>query len=347
MPDARRPPGDKIEIEAKVAFLRRPDAYPEPTRSVEVLETHMSWVFLTDAHAYKLKKPVRYGLLDYTTVAARQWNCEQEVALNRLLAPDVYLGTVPLTTDAQGALRIGGKGPVVDWLVKMRRLRVEDTLQYAIEAAAIRKEDVVRVARRLCAFYRDRPKEKVSPEAYCATIRAQIAEDRDTLLLPKYGLEQAPIEDIAAAQGRFLDREGDLLAGRARSERVVEGHGDLRPEHIYLGDPPLIVDCLEFHRALRIVDPASELAFLAMECDRLGAPAIDAWLFEVYRAEMRDDPPRRLVDFYKGRHALTRAVIAIRHLDDGPALDPRKWRERTARYLGLAAVYANHFETPA
>lgn len=341
MNETRQQPGP--EIEDKVAFLRRPDAYPERTRAVDVQETHMSWVFLTDAHAYKLKKPVRYGFLDYTSVAARRLNCEREVTLNRPLAPGVYLETVALTVDADGRLRIGGAGTVVDWLVKMRRLPADGTLEHAIAAGAVQQEDIVRVARRMSAFYRERAPEPVDPETYCVSFRAQIAEDCAALLSPDYGLDRDRIEAIADGQDGFLDRRGDLLVERARAKRIVECHGDLRPEHIYLGDPPLIVDCLEFYRGLRIADPAGELAFLAMECDRLGAPAVDGWLFAVYRAETGDDPPRRLIDFYKGRHACTRAVIAIRHLDDGPVADPRKWRDRTARYLALAETYAKRF----
>lgn len=344
MQESRQQPGTEIEIGEKVAFLRRPAAYPEPTEAVEVLETHMSWVFLTDVHAYKLKKPVQYGYLDYTSIEARRLNCEREVELNRPLAPGVYLGTVPLATDKQGRLCIGGNGPAVDWLVKMRRLRAEDTLQHAIETQAVRKEHIVRVARRMSAFYRARTPEPVGPEEYCASVRAQIVEDSGALLRPDYGLDRTRIERVAAAYLGFLDRGGEVLAGRARSNRIIEGHGDLRPEHVYLGDPPLIVDCLEFHRGFRIVDPASELAFLAMECDRLGAPAVDSWLFEVYRTETQDDPPRRLIDFYKGRHACTRAAIAIRHLDDGAVPDERKWRDRTDRYLDLAEEYAKRIE---
>jgi aminoglycoside phosphotransferase family enzyme len=343
MPKTGRQSGRTVEIDAKVAFLSAPAAYPERTRRVDVLETHMSWVFLTDAHAYKLKKPVRYGFLDYTTVKARKLNCDRELELNRRLAPDVYRAVVPLLCDDEGRLYLGRggsrAGTVVDWLVKMRRLRAEDTLEHAILAHAVRRQDIERVVRQLGAFYRACAPEALLPEDYCASFRAQVAADRDALLQPAYRLDRAAVEAIAAAQLAFLDRHGGMLAERARSRRIVEGHGDLRPEHVYLGDSPVIVDCLEFHRAFRVVDPASELAYLAMECDRLGAPEIDGWLFAAYRAETADDPPRCLIEFYKGRHAGLRAKIAIQHLDDGAVREPEKWRARTGRYLDLAADY--------
>ncbi len=107
---------------AKVAFLSRPGSYPEPTARVDTIETHMSWVFLTDRQAWKLKKPVRTTWLDFTTAAARRRNCEAELRLNRRLATDVYLEIVPLALDDGGRLRLGDGGGVIDWLVRMRRL---------------------------------------------------------------------------------------------------------------------------------------------------------------------------------------------------------------------------------
>ena len=103
-----------IAIEAKVSLLRRPATYPDAPGRVDVVETHMSWVFLTDRYAYKMKKPVRYDFLDFSTLALRQRDCEEEVRLNRRFAPDVYLGTVPLSVDAHGNLHLGGEGEVVD-----------------------------------------------------------------------------------------------------------------------------------------------------------------------------------------------------------------------------------------
>src|SRR3989338_3277770 len=111
-----------LDQEAKVAFLRQPQAYPEKPARIETIETHMSWVFLTPQHAYKLKKPVRYDYLDFSTVAARKKNCEEERRLNQRLAPGVYLNVIPLTLDSDGAMRLGEPGEILDWLVMMRRL---------------------------------------------------------------------------------------------------------------------------------------------------------------------------------------------------------------------------------
>lgn len=117
-----------MTIEAKVEFLKRPDIYPDKPRQVEAVETYMSWVFLTDNYACKLKKPVRYEFLDFSTVDARHQDCDEEIRLNRRLARNVYIGAVPLTADAAGNMRLGEDRTAIDWLVKMRRLPVEKML---------------------------------------------------------------------------------------------------------------------------------------------------------------------------------------------------------------------------
>ena len=124
-------------IAEKVAFLCRPEAYASRPTRVELKETHMSCLFLTDRHVWKLKKPARYDYLDFSTVEARKADCELEVELNRRLAPDVYLGVVPLVSDPHGRMHIGGEGRIIDWLVVMRRLPEDRMLDAAIHAHTV------------------------------------------------------------------------------------------------------------------------------------------------------------------------------------------------------------------
>ena len=333
-------PQKAVTTDDKVAFLASTAAYPAEPAEVEVVETHLSWVFLTERYAYKLKKPIRVRNIDYRTIESRHRNCNREVRLNQRLAPAVYLGTVGLTVDQDGVFHLGGSGRIVDWLVKMRRLPADRTLEHAIVAGRLRHEDIDAIAHRLSRFYRDAQQVPVEPEDYWDSLRTEAEETRQQLLQPVYDLDQEIIEDIAATLLAFLDRSPDLFIKRAQSDHIIEGHGDLRPEHIYLCDEMIIVDCLEFDRQLRILDPASELAFLAMECERLGAPDAGERLFYVYCNETGDDPPHSLVVFHKGMHAYIRARIAISHFDDRDVRQPEKWRNRTERYLGLARKYA-------
>lgn len=332
-------------LEAKVAFLRRGDAYPGRPARVEAIETHFSWVFLTARHAYKLKKPVRFAALDYRSLRMRRLNCMREVRLNRRLAPGVYLGVVALTRDARGTLRLGGRGRRVDWLVKMRRLPASHTLEHAIAAGRVRDADLRRIAAHLGDFFRAAPAVAVAAGTYRRRFAHGVRAHRRYLLRPAFRLPRATVEAPAAALLDFLARHGDLLEARARARRIVEGHGDLRPEHIYFGTPPVIVDCLEFERALRTLDPIEELAFLAMECERLGAPAVGARLLAAWRDAAAERVPQALFEFHMAWRAYRRAVAAASHLDAPAPADPAKWRRRTRQYLRLARDHARRLES--
>jgi len=336
-PSAREP-----DLRTKVDFLLRPSTYPERTRYVEARETHMSWIFLTDRHAYKLKKPVRYPFLDFSTIERRRRNCEEEVRLNRRLAPDVYLKVVALALDSDGRLCLG-TGQPVDWLVKMRRLPADRTLDHLIKTNAVSEEDIRALARRLTAFYRDAAKAEISTAEYRDRFQADIAANEAALLRPNYLLEASLIAAVAAAQRRYLVVQGHRLDRRVSEGLIVEGHGDLRPEHIYLGADPVITDCLEFNPQLRVIDPADELAYLAMECEREGAAQIGAIVIAAYGEASGDVPPPDLVAFYKGYRALLRAKIAISHLDELEPRDSEKWRMRTRSYLDLARAHIQLF----
>ncbi|HYP37060.1 MAG TPA: hypothetical protein VEQ62_12050, partial [Stellaceae bacterium] len=135
-----------------------------------------------------------------------------------------------------------------------------------------------------------------------------------------------------------------VLLQRLEARRVVEGHGDLRPEHICLGSTPRIIDCLEFRPDLRCLDPVDELAFLAMECERLGARSIGRVLFHHYCRRTGDCPPPVLIAFYKAIGALIRARIAILHLQEMPVRDPAKWPKRAAEYLKIARRECRHLD---
>ena len=329
-----------VTLAGKVAFLRRPDSYPERPQAVEAVETHMSWVFLTDDHAYKLKKPVRYDFLDFSSVEARRHDCQEEVRLNRRLAPDVYLGTLPIRAHPEGKLSLEGTGAIVDWLVKMRRLPRELMLDQAIREGRVRDDDIERVAGVLSAFYQASARLGFTPQAYRDRFLRDIRANLDALLQPGFGLCAATIDRVGKAQLSLVEQRPELLDERVRQGRIVEAHGDLRPEHICLGPRPVIIDCLEFNRDFRILDPVDELCFLAMECEFLGAAFVGQRTFETYRRLTGDDPKKTLVAFYKCYRACLRAKLAAWHLADPETCDPEKWTVLAHDYLAIADGYA-------
>jgi len=332
-----------VDLDAKVAFLRRPDSYPEATQSVESIETHMSWVFLTDAHAYKLKKPVAYDYLDFRTLPARKRSCEAEVRLNRRLTHGVYLGTAALTLATDGRLGLGGPGEPIDWLVKMRRLPADRMLDRLIEQGDLTAEQLRPAILKLSSFYAEAPTLAVDPTAYRRQFETDIRKNRSEMSDPTYDLDRGLIDRVCDRQQEFLTTQGEMLARRAAEHRILEGHGDLRPEHICLESEPQIIDCLEFHRPFRLLDPADELSFLALECERLGAAFALPVIFEVYRAITGDMPSEPLLCFYRSFRAALRAKIAIWHLRDETVRDPEKWPSLATAYLDAAQRYAGGF----
>jgi aminoglycoside phosphotransferase family enzyme len=333
-------PGVGVSTEAKAAFLRRPKSYPKGARRVDVIETHMSWVFLTATHAYKLKKPVAYDDLDFRTLAARKHFCEEEVRLNRRLARETYLGTVPLTATPDGQLALGGFGEPVDWLVKMRRQPAARMLDRLIERGELRSPELRGVILKLAEFYRAAPPIEVDPRDHREQFECAIQASQDELTDPVYALPAGQIRAICAAQRNFLSARPEFLEARVAGHRIIEAHGDLRPEHICVDPEPQIIDCLEFHRPFRLLDPADELSFLALECERLGADSADSVIFDVYRQVTDDAPPDVLLRFYKSFRACSRAKVAIWHLRDDVVREPEKWPRLARIYLDLATRYA-------
>jgi aminoglycoside phosphotransferase family enzyme len=332
-------------LEDKVAFLSRPGAFPGEG-AAETLQTHMSWVFLTGERVYKLKKPVRLPYLDFSTLERRAQACREELRLNRRLAPDVYLGMAPLVLKPDG-LRIGDLAPdgaaadvmdhagVVDWLVVMRRLdrgrMLEDLLHDGVSDGALS-----RLSQRLASFYRHVPRARMTPDAWSARRRAELKEARAILLDRRLDMPRGLVRRVLALSARIGARCEPLVARRIRRGRLVDGHGDLRPEHIWLGDGVVVIDALEFNAALRAVDPLEEIAFLELECARLNAPRIGARIERKILWRLCETRPGPLYAFYRSRRALQRARLAAAHLLEPFPRTPEVWPARTRAYLRFA-----------
>lgn len=328
-----------MNIEDKVSFLRQATHYPDQPENIEVVETHMSLVFLTDQWVYKLKKPVCFDFIDFSTLEARHHNCENEVRLNRRLAGNVYQGVVPLNLKADGQLELGGKGNPVEWLVKMIRLPRERMLDQMIEKNMVQESDVQRFSSILANFYSQATPVPMSSKAYRQRFENAIHANHTQLSKTNYGLEFKQVEAVSQRLQNFLIRKPGLFDTRVKYHRIIEAHGDLRPEHICLIDPPVFIDCLEFNRSFRLLDPADELAFLAMACERAGAAFIGEIAFETYRTISNDQPEQLLVCFYKVFRAQLRATLSIVHLDDHPRDSHSKWIKQSNSYLDLATDY--------
>lgn len=340
----------ELPWEAKLRFLGSAAAYPGLGHAPERIETHMSWVFLAGAQVLKLKKPVRFPFLDFSTLEAREFYCREELRLNSRLAPGVYLGLLALQVGADGPMlvpaeRVPDAGQTVDWLVLMRRLPRERMLDRLITEASALPRDIDALVAVLAAFYQRVPRVDVSGQEYVERLRRELASDREVLLRPQFALHGA-----APALDRFdaaLRRRADLLRDRCARGCIVDGHGDLRPEHVCLIEPPVVIDCLEFNAQLRQVDAFDEIAFLALECEMAGAAWIGPQLVRGCAAALGQTPAPALMALYTAHRALLRARLALAHLLDPQPRTPQKWPPLAQRYVERALAALDALDAPA
>jgi aminoglycoside phosphotransferase family enzyme/predicted kinase len=313
---------------------------------VEHVETHISHVFLAGSYAYKLKKPVKFDFLDFSTVQAREHACREEVRLNRRLAPETYLNVVPVIHSPSGAYQLEGAGQVIDWVVEMRRLPTELTLDSLHRRGKLLPEHVDRLAETLVRFYLSLTPLCVMPQYYCDRCLSHMRGNLEELLAVKHHLPRGMVERIHGFQLQLLRLRPMIFDERVKSGRIVDGHGDLRPEHICFSDPIAIFDCIEFNPDFRCIDVADELAFLAAECDFLGAEWVGPQLFHAYQERSGDHPPAVLVDFYKSYRACVRAKVGALRADqlEGQAQEAAK--EEAQKHLSLADRYIAPWSRP-
>lgn len=298
----------------------------------EAIETHFAWVFLAGDRAWKLRKPVHRDSMDYSTLEARRRDSEAEVRLNRRLAPHVYLGIRPLTRTADGRFAIDGEGSVVDWLVEMRRLDRHRMLDEMLASGRATPADLDRVGELLAGFYARETPAVTDGATLAGRLRAQVVANHRVVAT----LDATGAAVLRDAQLAFVDARAHWLETRAAAGCVVEAHGDLRPEHIVLGEPAAVIDCLEFDRNLRILDRAEELEFLAMECARIGHAAAGMDIARACLARLADVVPPRLRHFYRSHRAVTRAKLYVWRAGEPDGDDPGRWFATARDYLRIA-----------
>ena len=303
-------------------------------RPVEICETHISYVFLTERRAYKLKKAVVLPFLDYGTRERRRHLCEEEVRLNRRLAPGIYHGVVGVVRDGD-SFRLGDADDpsAVEHLVEMTRFSEDSTLAARIGRGDVGSADSEAVARRLADFHASLPP-AVGGDHPLTALRSTASETFCSL----HELVAPAQEPLVMAGERFtaafLAGRGGPIERRARGGLVREGHGDLRAEHVLLGEDVQVVDCLEFDPALRTIDVGDDLAFLTMDLERLGRPDLALALLRSYAAHGGDPGPADLVAFHSAQRAWVRAKVALlqdRHDDADDLLRLARrlaWRAR-------------------
>ncbi|MEQ8211533.1 MAG: AAA family ATPase [Lacipirellulaceae bacterium] len=329
-----------------VQLLCDPNTYSDGTQRVDLLETHISWLFLTERYVYKLKKPVKYDFLDFSTPQARRQACDEEVRINKRLAYQVYFGVLPITSDETGQLTLNGEGRPIDCVVKMRRLPSDLALDTTIKRDRLDERKTKELANSLASFYCQLPPLILRPEEYYQrTLHHCQSNFRDLTSLAE-PLHRPCIAKIHNAQLLFAWLQRDVLFDRTRDGRIVDGHGDLRAEHIFLETPPVVIDGIEFSEELRQIDVLDELSFLAMDCTRLGSSDIGEKLLDTYTKLSGDRPPLRLRDFYKSYRATVRAKVALLRVSQSTGKARKRCLREFHQYLKWADHYASRIGGP-
>ena len=328
---------------ALVEAMRNSAFYPHPVGEVRLIQTHVSAVFLTGEFAYKLKKPVDFGFLDFSTEELRRLNCEKELSLNRRLAPQVYLRVAPISLE-DGRPTLDGPGDPIDWVVVMRQLDQELLGPRVLESGGLTGAKIDALVDILVPFYqRARTGPEVDrwarPEVFKFTTDENFEQTAgnvgEAISRPAYDL----IRDFT---NTFFEERRDLFERRIGEGRIRECHGDLHLGNIFFEEKPVIFDCIEFNERLSCTDVAADLGFLAMDLDFRGEPDLAERVIHRYVEISGDAEFPEIVGFYSCYRAYVRGKIACFTAAD-PALDESGRKEQiqlASRYFDLAYRYA-------
>lgn len=326
-------------------FLRsliKPAAYPEPTSEVRLIQTHISFLFITDSYVYKVKKPVDFGFLNFSTIDRRRFYCEEEVRLNRRLCPDVYLGVVEVRESPNGA-SFNGQGRTIDYAVKMKRLPEERMLDRLVERDAVNEEQMREIARVVGRFHLEaETSAEIARYGGLDVIRGNWDENfRQTAEFVHVTLAPRDLHIIRTWVDSFMKEHEALFRERVSSGFIRDCDGDLHLENICLADKICIFDCIEFSNRFRYSDTAADIAFFLMDLDFHGRRDLAQSFLKEYVAFTGDGGMEEILDFYKTYRAVVRGKVESFRLNDLdiPEQEKREAMKRAKRHFRLARGY--------
>lgn len=323
-----------------VESLLKPEAYPHNPQGIELVQTQMSFVFLTGDYAFKVKKPVNLGYLDYSTLGKRRFFCNQELDLNRRLAPDVYMEVVPIVK-SRGEISIGGKGEIIEYAVKMKQLPSERTMDNLLIQNKVSEEMAVNVAEKLAAFHeKAKTKPEISAYGKLDTVITNVEENfTQTEKYLDVSIQPQKYHRIKAYTDKFIKTNKLLFQKRVENDRIRDCHGDLHAAHICFSNGIDIYDCIEFNDRFRYCDVASEIAFLAMDMDRYQHADLSQIFVNAYIKLSKDEELLQLLNFYKCYRAYVRGKVESFKLDDPYILEKEQVLTTAQGYFDLACRY--------
>ncbi len=339
-----------VDREKLIEIFTTPELYSHSVEKIEKRETHISLVFLTGQYVYKIKKPVDFGFLDFTTLEKRKLFCEQEINLNRRLTSDVYLELLTLRKSNSRFL-LGDEGEAVEYVIKMRQLSEEDTFSFLLRNNKLSRDQIASLARRLARFYTGAARSSaIDSFGKVETVAFNTEENfsQTQSFVPEIIPENKYLF-IREATREFLSAKKGLFDRRIENGWIRDCHGDLRCEHIYFEPGEIqIIDCIEFNDRFRYGDVASDLAFLLMDLDFLGHRDTGKQLVEQYVKACYDPDIFTVLDFYKCYRAYVRLKVSCLQISSGTLSPPeeKRLKKEAEKYLELSYEAADHFRRP-
>ena len=325
--------------------LMHPSAYPEMSEKVTLAQTHISTVFIGDKFVYKIKKPVNFGFLDFSTLEKRKYYCHKEVELNSRFSQDVYLGVYPVTFNGTKHA-IKGKGEVVDYAVKMRRLSDEDLMKSRFRKGTITTEDIERIAKAIAVFHKNSICSKeIDKFGNIDIVKFNTDENfQQTAEFVGDSITKEQYHDLKNWADKFYKDHQELFAQRVKNGKIRDCHGDLHMEHVCLTDPIIIFDCIEFNDRFRYSDTISDIAFLLMDLEFNDGRQLSEQLCKTYltcAGEKHNNFIYHLFNFYKVYRAYVRGKVTSFILKAPAVPDDKKIEARNIaqRYFALAHSY--------
>ena len=322
--------------------LLKPEFLLDRTKKVSLIQTHISLVFLTDEFVYKIKKPVNFGFLDFSTLKKRYYYCHQEIMLNRRLSKDTYIDVLPIRYDGKN-YRIGGQGRIVEYAVKMKRLPEKMLMKSMFFRGELTEKHLDKIAKVLARFHLT-SRNSLNIDKFGKPEMFKINTDENFAQIEKYigaTIKQKDFDTLSKWTENFYILNNSLFANRINRKKIRDCHGDLHMEHICLTESLPIFDCIEFNSRFRYTDTIADIAFLLMDLEYYGGNKLSEKLWDLYKKIADEHDVNSLLTFYKIYRAVVRGKVNSFQLDDENIESEKKEKakEKSSKYFKLAMSY--------
>ena len=327
-------------------FLKDPLFYGPDVKSVKILQTHISYVAITGKYAYKIKKAVNFGFLDFSTLEKRKHFCEEELRLNKRLSPDIYLKVIPITQE-KDKLSINGEGEIVEYALKMKEFPQDQIMSSLLKKGKINEEIIERLCSRIVEFYKvSEDTEEITEFGELDSVKQNIDENfEQTESVIGKTISKQTFDFIKSVNNEFFKNKKSIFEKRTQAGFIKDCHGDLHSGNIVVTKEGKIniFDCIEFNKRFRFIDVASDIGFLAMNLDYLNWPYLSSFLIRSYVEKSKDSSLFEILNFYKSYRAYVRGkVIGFALQDTNIAEDEsKKLTEVAKKYFDLSKYYAS------